>query len=149
MGLHEEIQQLIIAYPNFKSPNPDGLLDVYEKNLSDIPDWLLAKAVAAHIRSSKFFPSVAELRELASNLANSDDVEYAQPKTEIPPWSKEVFWIANDLYMKWLYGEISDAELNRNVYWIAAKRRDAEMAADPYKYVPMGEVVYEPAAEKA
>jgi hypothetical protein len=105
--------------------------------------------VDEHIKTSKFFPAVAELRQLSEKLSNTRDLQHAQPETEIPAWSKEVFWIANDLYHKWLYGEISDAELNRNVYWIAAKRRDAEMAADPYKYVPMGEVVYEPAAEKA
>jgi len=129
MNLHDEIQQLINAYPNFKPPNPDGLLDVYEKNLSDIPDWLLAAAVEEHIRTSRFFPSVAELREASKRISNSKDMQYAAEKEIIPAWSGDVYWQAMDLFNASLGGEVSDADMRRNTSWIAYERRAGDKQA--------------------
>ena len=136
--IKDEITKLLDAYPSFSPRNLKGTITTYSAALSDIPEWLLSQAVDEHIKVSKFFPSIAELRQLSERLSNTRDLEHAQPDTEIPAWSAEVYWQSTEVYNQWLCEEISDAELNRNVYWIARKRREADTAADPYKFVAMG-----------
>jgi pterin-4a-carbinolamine dehydratase len=128
MTVKTEISRLLDAYPNFTPRNAKGTIDTYVMHLSDIPEWLLSQAVDEHIKTSKFFPSVAELRDLAKRLANTADIEHAHPAVEIPTWSVDVYWQAMSLMNDSLAGEITEAELRRNVNWIAYERRLVEMA---------------------
>jgi hypothetical protein len=56
------------AYPD-KSRKKDTLL-LYQRFLSDIPPYILQEAADRHIRSSSWFPSIAELRAISANIAN-------------------------------------------------------------------------------
>jgi hypothetical protein len=51
---------LAAAYPMFTTP--DATLELYEKELQDIPAPKLLEAARKHISNSKFFPTIAELR---------------------------------------------------------------------------------------
>ena len=63
----EAVQQMIAAYP--QATIPDATLAIYAEKLADIPRELLTAAVARSIDSSRFFPSISELRRSAAGLA--------------------------------------------------------------------------------
>ena len=126
--IQSEINKLLDAFPNFSPRNLKGTITTYSAALSDIPEWLLSQAVDEHIKTSKFFPAVSELRDAARRLANTPDVEQAQPKIEIPTWSLDVYWQAMSLFNDGLAGEIQEPQLRRDVNWIAYERRTAEKA---------------------
>lgn len=69
--ISDVLNLLASAYPNFgeKVPDPQATLDLYERLLSDVPAPLLLQAAEQHIRSGKWFPSVAELRAQAYKLS--------------------------------------------------------------------------------
>lgn len=127
MSIKTEITRLLDAYPNFTPRNPAGTIETYIANLEDIPEWLLAKAVTEHIKTSKFFPSVSELRDLATKLHGSNYLEGAQPDAKIPEWSTDVYWEAMSLFNDSLAGEITEESLRRNVNWIACERRKVDI----------------------
>ena len=54
------------AYPNFEVQETTG--EVYFKLLEDIPAETLERAALEHIARSKFFPTIAELRQAAFDL---------------------------------------------------------------------------------
>ena len=62
---------LYLAYPAFKKAHAGGKTtdDVYWDLLQDVPGDLLAAAARQYATTGKFFPSVAELREIARNIA--------------------------------------------------------------------------------
>lgn len=64
---------LCAAYPTFaRDSAPDALqqtLHVYQQILADVPADVLEATALQHIASSKFFPTVAELRTIAVTLA--------------------------------------------------------------------------------
>jgi len=126
--IKDEITKLLDAYPNFAPRNLKGTITTYSEALTDIPEWLLSQAVNEHIRTSKFFPAIAELRELARNLANTADVEHAKPAEEVPAWSGDTYWAAMSLFNDSLAGEVKEPDMRRNVNWIAYERRTAETA---------------------
>ena len=96
MTIKNEIARLLDAYPSFTPRNPAGQLETYQRHLGDIPEWLLAQAVDAHIRESKFFPSVAELRALCHKLSGTVELANAQkPGTQ---WSTATYWQAMSLF---------------------------------------------------
>jgi hypothetical protein len=66
---------LMAAYPAWGENNPkiDGTLEVYRRALMDIDAGLLRAAAMQHIASSKWFPSVAELREAALSIMTHGD----------------------------------------------------------------------------
>jgi len=126
MPVKNEIARLLDAYPSFTPRNAKGTIDTYTAHLSDIPDWLLAAAVEEHIRTSRFFPSVAELREASKRISNSKDMQHATQKEVVPTWSGDVYWQAMDLFNASLGGEVSDADMRRNTSWIAYERRTVD-----------------------
>ena len=126
--IKDEITKLLDAFPNFSPRNLKGTITTYSAALSDIPEWLLSRAVDEHIKTSKFFPAIAELRQLSERLSNTRDLEHAQPGTEIPEWNPATYWQAMSLFNDSLAGEVTDADLRRNVNWIAYERRTAEKA---------------------
>lgn len=63
----EVLAVLVSAYPNVKLA--PATVSVYERILSEIPVEALEAATLQHIASSRFFPTVAELREAALELA--------------------------------------------------------------------------------
>jgi hypothetical protein len=124
--IKDEITKLLDAYPSFSPRNLKGTITTYSAALSDIPEWLLSQAVDEHIKSSKFFPAVAELRQLSERLSNTRDLEHAQPETEIPAWNANTYWAAMSVFNDSLAGEVKDGDLRRNVSWIAYERRVAD-----------------------
>lgn len=62
----ECLQLLVAAYPRQELPNKT--IDVYEAGLSDIDPSLLKAAVLQCISGSKWFPTIAELRQAAASL---------------------------------------------------------------------------------
>ncbi len=62
---------LTAAYPN--SGANDGTIPLYARLLSDIPGELLQQAAFAHIATSKFFPTIAELRQAALDVQEAAD----------------------------------------------------------------------------
>lgn len=70
------LAMLLIAYPN--APVTPGTFPLYERMLSDLPVEALETAVLQWIATSKFFPTVAELRECAFRLA-ADCYQHPSP----------------------------------------------------------------------
>ncbi len=64
----EVLTVLISAYPATKL-TPQAV-SVYERILSEVPIEALEAATLQHIATSRFFPTVAELREMALELAS-------------------------------------------------------------------------------
>jgi hypothetical protein len=64
----ELLETLSLAYPG-RSPDK-RTLQLYLEHLGDIPLGVLKRAVDEHIRSSSFFPRIAELRQRAEKHAN-------------------------------------------------------------------------------
>lgn len=64
---------LIAAYPAWTCGNPDFTLSVYERMLVDIPIDVLQAAAIRHVATSRFFPTVAELRDgaLVANVGHT------------------------------------------------------------------------------
>lgn len=65
----EALMLLATAYPHAPELS-DETTQLYVRMLADIPPPVLEVAVAQHVASSKFFPTVAELREQAVALAS-------------------------------------------------------------------------------
>lgn len=66
------IKGLKESYPNFKIVESKEGFDMWFLMLCDIPYPVLSKAVQKHIATNKYPPSIAEIRELATN-SNSGD----------------------------------------------------------------------------
>lgn len=61
------LEELIAAYP--EKALSKNTLDLYFSHLQDIPGITLAAAAGNHIRTSPWFPKIAELRQGAAKLA--------------------------------------------------------------------------------
>lgn len=66
-AIAEILTLLVQAYPD-RHVDQDTLL-LYFDSLSDIPLALLEQAARQHIRTSPWFPKIAELRQIAASLA--------------------------------------------------------------------------------
>jgi hypothetical protein len=55
---------LMAHWPNHPIPNPDATIAAYQLGLSDVPYQLGMAAAEKAIRTSRFFPTVAELRDI-------------------------------------------------------------------------------------
>lgn len=64
------LEVLSAAYPTFNLR--PGTVRVYVALLADVPAEVLAGASIQHMAESKFFPAVAELREMALRLGRQD-----------------------------------------------------------------------------
>jgi hypothetical protein len=89
---------LLRAYPYFeKERNKRDLaetFEVYASVLSDIPAELLRAAALQHIASSKFFPAVSELRDVALSLSRTAE------RTAMEAWGEVMHWMSRgDLKM--------------------------------------------------
>lgn len=65
------LARLYLAYPD-KIHDP-ATVRLYLDSLADIPAWLLERAIQRHIQTSVWFPKIAELRQLAGQIANTRD----------------------------------------------------------------------------
>ncbi len=82
------IDQLTILAEAFGTPMTAARLKIYTANLADLTRDALAQAVARALRECKFFPAVAELRELAS--AKRSDLEAIKAEAD---WQQAVNWV--------------------------------------------------------
>lgn len=73
---------LSVAYPNFELK--DGTIQVYGRLLADIPGAVLEQAAIQITRTSKWFPSVAELVEASTGLM----VEIQALPSEFEAWEE-------------------------------------------------------------
>lgn len=60
------------AYPD-QRPS-EAQIELYTRILSDLPPQTILAAVVQHVASSKWFPRVAELREIATGLLPGGDI---------------------------------------------------------------------------
>lgn len=63
------LEELIAAYP--EKALSKNTLDMYFSHLQDIPGVTLAAAAREHVRTSPWFPKIAELRQGAAKLAGA------------------------------------------------------------------------------
>lgn len=68
----EAVALLAAAYPSFNVPKET--VKVYVQMLSDIPTGALESAVAELIRTSKFFPTVSDIRTTVAS--QGDGIDY-------------------------------------------------------------------------
>lgn len=91
MATLDDIRQIVgtlsLAYPNFeRDKRPDQLaamIDIYHRTLYDIDARLLEAAVMQHITNSKWFPTVAELREAALSLTHFEELSAEEAWIEV------------------------------------------------------------------
>jgi hypothetical protein len=72
--VHEELVKAFVAYPQAQR-SPDELpvvLALWIEGCEDLEDQMLARAMAAHRKVSKFFPTVAEIIEQAQGIERED-----------------------------------------------------------------------------
>lgn len=95
------VAYLAMAYPAGKLSDDEAQarLSIYVEGLSDLPEEVLQEASRAAVRQHKFFPTVAELRKLASvphgklcwpgcairTLMRKHDEEWRDPADFLPP----------------------------------------------------------------
>src|SRR3990170_5734594 len=74
MATPDEITNILLIlqdnYQYFKPTNPAALAETWQSKLSDIPDRILTAAADTWILESKWFPSIAEMRDAAAKVAN-------------------------------------------------------------------------------
>jgi len=76
--IQKVLETLTLAYP---TKNLDKLsLELYFKYLADIPGYILEGAADHHIRSSNWFPRIAELHAAAARIGGRDDLTNLEPK---------------------------------------------------------------------
>ena len=76
--IQKVLETLTLAYP---TKNLDKLsLELYFKYLADIPGHILEGAADHHIRSSNWFPRIAELHSAAAHIGGRDDLTNLEPK---------------------------------------------------------------------
>lgn len=79
--LRTVLKRLASAYPEKRLDSHS--LQVYLDELADIPPALLLQAARRHIRSSVFFPRIAELRRIAEQLSGEANfASLAPPGTD-------------------------------------------------------------------
>ena len=83
-GINSFIELLANAYP--QSSIGKHTEEIYQRMLSDIPPDVLKAATLQHIATSKYFPSIAELREIAFALSS----EVSQMPTPFEAWEEVV-----------------------------------------------------------
>ena len=66
MSTQRVLEILTASYPNTEITS--DTIRIYDRLLSDIPEGVLEAACVQHIAQSRFFPTVAEMRELSSKL---------------------------------------------------------------------------------
>jgi hypothetical protein len=76
-----EILKSLTSYYAGQNIERDAL-QIYLDNLTDVPAWLLAQAARRHIQASTWFPKVAELRQLAAQIAGTHDFTLLE---DLPP----------------------------------------------------------------
>jgi len=79
--IQKVLETLTLAYPTKKL---DILsLELYFKFLADIPGHILEGAVDQHIRTSNWFPRIAELHSAAARIGGRYDLTNLEPKHSI------------------------------------------------------------------
>ena len=70
----QALQTLRGAYPKYKAPNVDTLIDLWVRKFGDLEPGILLRAVDLHIDRSVFFPGVAEIKAiLAEGVVLNDN----------------------------------------------------------------------------
>jgi hypothetical protein len=72
------LETLTLAYPTKKLDKLS--LELYFKFLADIPGYILEVAADHHIRTSNWFPRIAELYKTAARFGGRDDLADLEPK---------------------------------------------------------------------
>jgi hypothetical protein len=102
-AVEETIAVMSLAYPAMRvtEAEANARLDLYVRELSDLPTDILEEACRAALRELTFFPSIAEIRKRASGLAQRafrlsrikhliarHDAEWREPEAELSPEDK-------------------------------------------------------------
>jgi hypothetical protein len=102
MATLEEITKvfgaLSLSYPNYiKDADAKNTITIYAELLADIPGDVLRAAAKQHIASSKFFPTIAELRQLALSIA----IAALPERTGVEAWGLVVDTFASGGYYRY------------------------------------------------
>lgn len=78
------IQAMVIITAAFPQDIPEATLELYVASLEDIPDEATMEACRRIVRSSRFLPRIAEIREQAIRIADP----HLLPPNEAEAWSE-------------------------------------------------------------
>lgn len=101
--VRRELMKLFLAYPQAHREEDELLLvlELWLESLDQVPDRILPRAMAAHRKASRFFPTVAEIVELANRIEQEEKREenFEQQRKALPQ-------------------EPSEAAVARNLGWL-------------------------------
>ena len=66
------LKYIVVAYPNFPALTVEAV-GIWHEMLSDLDFTLTMKAVKAHVKVSRFIPSIAEIREAVNDARPRND----------------------------------------------------------------------------
>jgi hypothetical protein len=72
MEISGQLQRLLGSYPAVKTGNPEMTAREFISQLEEFSPAVLALAVSEHIRSCKWFPTIAELIQLCRKFDNEN-----------------------------------------------------------------------------
>ena len=106
MNLNKILFTLVSAYP--KQNIGQATLDIYERLLADVDPELLQTAALRHMAASQWFPTIAELRQAAADIALERDgilpapaawgVALSSPRDATPEIRQAVKLTCGDFY---------------------------------------------------
>jgi hypothetical protein len=102
----------------------DSQITIYTDTLSDIPVDALERAATEHIKTSKWFPKVAELRAIA---IKDRSWQYEQERQD----EIRIYWQAMENFNASLRGELTKDELYREPAWKYYERHREPPIIDP------------------
>ena len=72
----EALQTLRSAYPKYKAPNIDSLIELWVRKFGDLDPGILLRVADLHIDRSVYFPGVAEIKAiLAEGVVLNDNTQ--------------------------------------------------------------------------
>ena len=75
------LQYIVIAYPNFPTLTADTV-EIWHEMLSDLDFTAVLRAVKAHVKVSRFIPSIAEIREAVADNRPGNDYKNSETYRE-------------------------------------------------------------------
>ena len=66
------LQYIVVVYPNFPTLTAETV-GIWHEMLSDLDFTLTMKAIKAHVKVSRFIPTIADIREAVADSRPGDD----------------------------------------------------------------------------
>lgn len=91
----------------------DTQISIYSKTLSDIPVSILKTTAYDWIAASKWFPKVAELRDMAGRVKSNNEMALGYDEFESDNHSSYLYWQVQGAFCDALAGRIGWEELDK------------------------------------